>query len=342
MGPLERLLIRRPGGHAALELVSEPDPAPGPGRVLVRVAASGVNYADVVVRMGHYEAAKGLYPITPGFEFAGTVEDPGDSGFQAGDRVLGVTLFGGCASWVAADARLLWPCPPGWSFEECAGFPAVHLTAYYGLFRAAKVEAGETVLIHSAAGGVGCALVQLARAAGCRAVGVVGASNKAELARQLGAEVIDRSAQDLWREADRLSPGGFDAIFDANGVTTPRPGFARLTPGGRLVVYGFGEIVPRGSARPSLARLAFNWLKVPRFSPLEMTTTNRAVMGFNLAFLFDKVGVAREAMARMLLWAREGKLHRVPTTAFPAREAARAHAALESGKTVGKLVLTWR
>ncbi len=142
----------------------------------------------------------------------------------------------------------------------------------------------------------------------------------------------------MWTDIDRSAPEGLDAIFDANGVTTLRPGFKRLKPGGRLVVYGFAEIMPRGR-RPWLPELALNWLRVPRFSPLEMTASNRAVMGFNVVFLTDKPELAKEGFDAVAAWMREGRLKTPPVIRFPIEQAAQAHAALESGKSVGKLVL---
>lgn len=340
---MKRVLVRRPGGHAALELVEEEDPRPGPGEVLVRARACGVNFADVAVRQGLYDAAKGLYPITPGFEFAGTVEalGAGARAFRPGNRVFGVRRFGGYASLHCVPETQLWPCPEGWSLEQSAGLAAVHLTAHHGLFNVAKVSVGETVLVHSAAGGAGSAIVLQALAFGCRVVGVVGSPEKAAFARSLGCDVvIDRSSQDLWAEADRAAPAGFDAIFDANGVSTLREGFKRLSAGGRLVVYGFAEFLARGAERPSWARLALSWMRMPRFSPLDMTTTNRGILGFNLAFLFHKLELARRGMERVLAWAREGKVRPVPVTGFPLERSADAHRAIESGKTSGKLVLT--
>jgi NADPH:quinone reductase-like Zn-dependent oxidoreductase len=338
---MKRILVSTPGGHEALRLVEEADPRPGPGQVLVAVAACGVNYADVVVRLGHYTAAKGLYPLTPGFEFAGRVEAVGEgvAGVRAGDRVLGLTRFGGYASKIAVTASQVFPIPEGWSDEQAAGFAAVHMTAYYALHKVAAPEPGQTHLVHSAAGGMGLALTQLCRLAGARVIGVVGSPGKRAAAEALGAEVIDRSSEDLWARVDALAPDGLDAVFDANGVTTLKPAFERLARGGRLIVYGFAEIMPRGVANPGLLRLAWNWLRVPRFSPLDMTHTNRAVMGFNVVFMFDKTELMTSAMGKMLAWAAEGRLKPPPVTAFALERAAEAHAALESGATVGKLVL---
>jgi synaptic vesicle membrane protein VAT-1 len=340
---VKRVVVRRPGGYEALELTEEAEPSPGPGQVRVAVRAAGVNYADCIVRIGRYEAAKGRYPLAPGFEFAGVVDAVGEgaSAWKPGDRVVGITRFGGYASAIVADARLLWPVPEGWSFAEAAAFPAVFLTAYYALFRCAKVEEGELLLIHSAAGGVGTALLQLSKVAGCRAVAVVGAPHKRALCERLGAKaVVVRSQESLWERADALAPDGFDAIFDANGVSTLRHGFKRLAPGGRLVVYGFADIMPRGrSENPSLLRLAWNYLRVPRFSPLAMTTTNRGVLGFNVIFLFERAALADQAMRALLGWVAEGRLARPAVTTYPLAKAAEAHHALESGQTTGKLVL---
>lgn len=338
---MKSMVVRRPGGHAALELVESPDPAVAPGLVRVRARAAGVNYADAIVREGLYEAAKGLYPLAPGFEFAGVVDGVGAgvTGFKDGDRVFGFTRFGGYASVQLAEPGRLRHMPDGWDFAECAALPAVHLTAYHALFKVAKVSAGETVLVHSAAGGVGLALLQQARLAGLRSVGVVGSAAKADAARAAGADAVVVRGPDLWRQVDAASPAGFDAVFDANGVTTPRPGFDRLKPGGRLVVYGFAEMMPRGG-RPSWPRLAWNWLRIPRFNPLTMTGSNRGVLGFNVVYLTESAALAREGFDAVAKWAATGGLRKPPVTLFPLEKAADAHRALESGTTVGKMVLT--
>jgi synaptic vesicle membrane protein VAT-1 len=339
---MKRVLVRRPGGLSVLELTEEADPAPGAGQVRVRVRAAGVNYADTVVREGHYEAAKGHYPITPGFEFAGEVDalGAGVSGFKTGDKVFGFTRFGGYSSVQIAEPGRLRLMPDGWDFNECAALPAVNFTAYHGLFKVAKAVAGETVLIHSAAGGAGTAFLQQAKIAGLRAIAVVGSARKESVAREYGADAVVVRGPNLWADLDRAAPGGFDAIFDANGVTTLKPGFARLKLGGRLVVYGFAEIMARGR-RATWPELAWNWLRVPRFSPLDLTATNRAIMGFNVVFLTDKAELAKDGFDTIARWAASGKLKKPPVTSFPVERVADAHRALESGETVGKLVLTF-
>lgn len=339
---MKRVVVRRPGGHEVLEFVEEKDPVPGRGQVRVRVAAAGVNYADTVVREGYYEAAKGLYPITPGFEYAGFVDAVGAeaTGFREGDKVVGFSRFGGYSSCIATEPARLRRIPDSWDFAQAAGLPGVHFTAYHGLFKVAKVTAGETLLVHSAAGGVGTALLQQARIAGCRTIGVVGSEAKVATAREFGADEVIVRGPDLWERVDRAAPAGLDAIFDANGVTTLRPGFERLKFSGRLVVYGFAEIMQRGG-RASFLKMAWNWLRVPRFSPLDMTGTNRSVMGFNVVYLTENAALAGESFDAMTRWANEGKLKPAPVTCFPIEKVADAHRALESGTTVGKVVLTF-
>ncbi len=296
-----------------------------------------MNYADCIVRMGLYASAKEYvgWPITPGFEIAGTTPD--------GTRVMALTRFGGYATHVVVPKRQLFPIPSGLSMVEAAAFPAVNITAYYALFELCRLRPGMTLLVHSAAGGVGSSLVALGKIAGCRVVAVVGGAHKVEHVRELGADlVIDKSSEDLWRAAKRFSPEGYDVILDANGVETLGKSFRHLAPTGRLVVYGFATMMSRGKDKPSWPKLALDWLRTPRFDPLTMTNENKSVMAFNLSYLFDRPDLLAESMTALLGWLAEGKLTAPRTQVFPLDQVAEAHRALESGKTIGKLVLTPR
>lgn len=380
---MKRVVIHEPGSYHQLKLESAPDPAPDRGQVLVETEAIGVNYADCVIRMGLYPSALEMvgWPITPGFEFAGRVaalgpdagdagnaentEDAGDAGDLAvGRRVFGVTRFGGYATHVAVPRHQVFPLPESWTAEQAAGFPTVSLTAWYALRELCKLRPGMKVLVHSAAGGVGSMLVQIAKIFDAHVVGVVGAAHKVEAARALGADdVIDKSRDPLWPAAERLAPDGYDVVLDANGVATLRQSYEHLAPMGRLVIYGFHSMMPRsagsgaaprrgalarlgdklrlpGSGRPNFARLAVGYLRTPRFDPLRMTNDNRSVMGFNLSYLFDRADVLADAMDELTRWIAGGRLRAPAVTTYPLDEVARAHADLESGQTVGKLVLT--
>ena len=215
------------------------------------------------------------------------------------------------------------------------------LTAWFALFELANVRHGERVLVHSAAGGVGGALVQLAKTAGCHVTAVVGSTHKIENAERHGADaVIDKQTDNLWETAKRLSPHGFDIVLDANGVATLAESYAHLAPMGRLVVYGFHTMLPRGRGKPRWLKLAWHYLRTPRFDPLRMTKQNRSVLAFNLSFLSEKTDLLNEAMNKIIELLVTGRIQALRTTAFPFDEAALAHKALETGQTVGKLILT--
>ena len=310
----------------------------------MRARAIGVNYADCVVRMGLYASAREYvgWPITPGFELAGVVDALGEGveGLEPGARVIGLTRFGAYADTVCVPSTQLLPVPVGWDMARAASFPVVHLTAWYALFQLCRLEPGSRVLVHSAAGGVGSALVQLARIAGLHTAGVVGAAHKVEAARAAGCQlVIDKSAEPSWEAVRGFAPEGFDAVFDANGPQTLRQSYRALAPEGRLVTYGFHGVMPRRGGRPRWWRLGLGWLRTPRFDPFDLVQSNRAVLGFNLSFLFHRTELLQKAMAELLGWAAEGRIAPVPIERFPLSRVAEAHAAIESGRTVGKLVL---
>lgn len=331
---MRRVLVPSAGGYDKLTIVQEPDPAPGPGEELIRVEAIGVNYADCIVRMGLYESAKKYvgWPITPGFEVSGTTRD--------GARVLAVTRFGGYATHVVVDEKQVFPVPDGFSMEQAAAFPVMNLTAYYALFELCKLRPDMTILVHSAAGGVGSALVTLGKIAGCKVVGVVGRAHKVAHVRELGADaVIDKSSEELWASAERHAPGGYDVVLDANGVETLRASYEHLAPTGRLVVYGFATMLARGRDKPRWAKLAIDWARMPRFDPLRMTNENKSVMAFNLSYLFQRLDLLAESMQALGAWAKDGKIAPPRVQTFALDRVAEAHRALESGETVGKLVL---
>jgi NADPH:quinone reductase-like Zn-dependent oxidoreductase len=341
---MKKVVIYRPGGHDRLCVEQCPDLSPGPGEVLVEVEAIGVNYADCVTRMGLYASAKHYvgFPITPGFEVAGRVAALGEglSDPRPGSAVMAVTRFNGYATQVVAERNQVYSRPETLSVPQAAGFPAVFLTAWFALFELAHPRPGQRLLVHSAAGGVGGALVQLGRLAGCTVVGVVGASHKVETVRALGAEaVIDKSREDLWRAAERIAPHGYDVILDANGVSTLAQSYRHLAPVGKLVVYGFHSMLPRRGGHPNRLRLLWDYYRTPRFSPFSLTTRNRSVLGFNLSFLFERSELLSEAMQQLLGWLDDGSIQPLSVHSYALAQVAQAHRDLESGQTVGKLVL---
>lgn len=347
---MKAVVIHGPGGYDKLSVETLPDPAPPKaGEVAIDVRAAGINYADVVIRMGFYKSQKELvgWPVTPGFEAAGVVTAVGDgvTRVKPGDPVFAGTLFGGYASKLTLPQDQVFPLPEGWTFEQAAGFPTVYLTAYYSLFELAHPRAGSSILIHSASGGVGLAMTQLAKIAGCApVVGIVGSPHKVALARENGCdEVIDKSSENLWRRAEAIAPKGFDVVTDATGPQTLGESYRHTATAGKLVCFGFSGMMPRQGGRVTIAdypKLAWEFFHIPRFNPMQLTMDNKSVLAFNLSFLFEKKYLLVEAIERMMAWTVEGRIRPAPVKAYPIERVADAHRDIESGKTTGKLVLT--
>jgi NADPH:quinone reductase-like Zn-dependent oxidoreductase len=337
----ERIVIPRIGGPEVLA-VDAFDPAPPrEDEVAIDVAAIGVNFADVFCRLGLYEAAPPR-PFTPGFEVAGVVAAAGERvpDLAVGERVFAITRFGGYATRINARHERVRRFPGSWSFEEAAAFPVVFLTAWHGLVNLAGVAAGETVVVQSAAGGVGIAACQLARALGARAIGTVGRDDKGAVAREAGAEeVIVSRRYEVWDEVRRRTSGdGVDVIFDAVGGAGLRRAFDALRPGGRLVVYGFAEAMPSGRWR-NWPILIWRHLRTPRFHPLRLIGSNRTVAGFNLVHLWDREKLFVSAMDGLLAMVDRGEIRPSASRVFPFHRVAEAHEWLQSRQSTGKLVL---
>lgn len=337
----QRIVIDRVGGPEVLRIEEVELPPPGPGEVSVEVRAAGLNFADVFCRLGLYEAAPHP-PFAPGFEVAGVVNAVGEGseGFAPGDRVMALTRFGGYASGLNLRAERVRPLPGGWSFEQGAAFPVVFLTAWYGLVHLARLREGETLVVQSAAGGVGTAACQIGKALGARVLGTVGSPAKEAVAREQGAgEVVVSRRYRVWPRIRRLTGGeGVDVIFDAVGGRGLRRGFDQLRIDGRLVVYGFAEMMPRGGRR-NWPLLLWRYLRTPRFNPLTLTGTNRSVLGFNLVHLQEREALLEGLLDDLLEWVSRGELRPVVGATFPFENAAAAHTLLQSRGSTGKVVL---
>lgn len=342
---MQKIVIPSAGSYDKLQLKDFPDLKTNNNEVLIDVKAIGINFADVCVRLGVYESAKKYvgWPITPGFEVSGVVKEIGPevTKWQVGDPVIGFTRFDAYASEVCVPETQILPIPKGFSMEEAAGLPAVFFTAYHALEQHLNLMPGSTILIHSAAGGVGTALTQLAKAAGHKVVGVIGSSHKKEYLQSFGPDlIIDKSKEDLWKKAEEFSPEGYHAIFDANGHTTMLDSYNHLRPTGKLVVYGSHGLFSKKGGRLNYIKAAFALLKMPKFDPFDMITHNKGVIGFNLSFLFDEEQAIKDCISGLEAYLASGKIKPIPVTTFKFNEVAKAHQLIESGKSVGKIILT--
>jgi synaptic vesicle membrane protein VAT-1 len=342
--------IDRAGSLDRLVRRTEVLPPPGPGEARVVVKAVGLNFADIFACLGLYSATpRGSF--VPGLECAGVVEALGPpasaggpaSGVDVGDRVIVLTRFGGYASALNIGTGYLHPMPSAWSFAEAAAYPVQAMTAWYGLVHLGALEAGEVVLVHSAAGGVGLHALHLVDAMGATAVATVGHPEKRDfLVRHRGlppARIVVRDRRRFGRQLDgvlrQLDKRGLDLVFDA--VTGPyfRPAFDRLCPEGRHVVYGAADFMPAG-VRPNYLRLGPRYLRRARVDPVQMIAQNRSVMAFNLIWLWDQADRLPGAYAAVAALVRSAPY--VGAT-FGFSEAPSAMRFLQSGRSVGKVIV---
>lgn len=338
---MRALVLTRHGPPEVLQVEERPQPEPGLGQVRIAVKAAGVNFADLMARVGVYPDAPAP-PTVLGYEVAGEVDAVGDAveGVSTGDRVVAGTRFGGYSEGVVVGAEELVPLPEDWSYEQGAALPVNYATAYAGLVRYGAVAPGERVLIHAAAGGVGVAATQIAAHAGAEVLGTASAS-KHEAIRAVGvAHAIDYRSQDFVKEIRRLTGERkpLDLVMDAVGGSSYRRSFSLLRPGGRLVCYGASSFV-RGERR-SIPAAARGLLTTPLFSPLSLASSSKAVVGLNLLRLWDDKGSLDELVTPLRRLIEEGVLAPRVAEAFPLERGADAHRFLLERRNVGKVVIT--
>lgn len=330
--------ITRTGPPEVLEVRDGPEPMPGNGEVLVRMRAAGINFADVMARLGLYPDAPKL-PCVVGYEVAGTVErvGAGVSHLNAGDRVVALTRFGGYTEAIAVPAAQVFPVPARMSFEEAAAVPVNYLTAVLMLRHFGNVRKGDRVLVHAAAGGVGMAAIQLCRIAGAEVIGTASAAKHATLREAGVAHAIDYRTRDFEQEVKRITGGrGVDIVLDATG--TFGKSYRSLAPLGRLVCFGIsGAATGLGPSRlAALGRI----VRLPWFHPIKLMNDNKAVIGVNLGHLWDRIELLRDEMLSLLADYEGGRIAPVVGKTFPLAEAAAAHRFIQERQNVGKVLLT--
>jgi len=334
-------VLERHGGPEAMQVKERADPRPGQGEVQVRVRAAGVNFADIMARLGLYPDAP-RPPCVLGYEVAGEVEGlgPGVGGVSLGARVLALTRFGGQAERVCVPQARVLPMPEGMGFEEGASLPVNYLTAYHALFRVAGLRPSDRVLVHMAAGGVGLAALQLCRTVpGVVTFGTSSAAKHALLRAEGCAHPIDYHRLDYAEEVRRLTSGkGVDLVLDPLGGRSWRKGYELLRPSGRLVAYGFANLAT-GERRSTLRALG-ELARTPFFTPIGLMNDNRGVAGINLGHLWGEPELLSAELSALLDLFLRGAIRPRVDRVVRFEQAAEAHRYIQSRKNTGKVVLT--
>lgn len=337
---MRAIVITRHGGPEVLQLQERPTPTPKAGEVLIAVKASGVNFADLMARLGLYPDAPPP-PSVVGYEVSGTVQALGEgvTSLAVGDRVLAFTLFGGYADHVAVPALAAVKMPDRMSFEVGAAIPVNYATAYHMLHHVGSLKAGERVLVQSAAGGVGTAAIDLIFAAGAEPIGVASRSKHDFLRARGVTKLIAREDHFMHKLQQLTNFQGVDIFLDSTSEDL-RDYYATLAPGGRLIIFGASSMV-EGSHRNWLTA-AKKILSLPRFGPLKLMNDNRGVIGVNMNPFAQRAPekLAAEMTALMAMY-EEGKLHPHVDATFTPEQAGTAHQYLHERKNKGKVLITW-
>ena len=337
---MKAIWVTRPGGPEVLEVRETPDPAPGPGQVRLRVRAAGLNFAEIMGRLGLYPDA----PRTPcvlGYEAAGVVDAVGSgvTSLAPGARVVAFSRFGAHADTLCVPAAQAVVMPDAMSFEEGAALPVNYITAYHMLFRVAALRPKEKVLVHMAAGGVGIATLQLCRTVpGVETFGTSSVSKHDALRAEGCHHAIDYRSLDYEDEVRVLTGGkGVDVVLDPLGGNDWRKGYRLLRPAGRLVMYGFANLA-QGEKR-SYLNVAVQMAQMPLFTPVGLMNANKAVAGVNIGHLWNEMEMLNEEVQALLDLYRKGAVKPRIDQVFKFEQVAEAHRRIQSRQNVGKVVL---
>ncbi len=336
---MRQVWIPKTGGPDVLEVREAADPTPGLGEVRIRVAASGVNFADLMARVGLYPDAPPL-PAVVGYEVAGTIDavGAGVTRLKVGDRALSLTRFGGYTDTLIAPEGQVQPIPDMLTFEKAAAIPVNYLTAWLMLVKLGAVAKGDTVLVHAVAGGVGQAALQICKHRGATVIGTASGSKHARL-KELGvSECIDYTKVDFAEEVKRITGGrGVDIALDAVGGASFKKSYRALGPMGRLYLFGVSSFAP-GDRRSIFSALS-GLLSMPRFGPIGLMNDNKGVMGVNLGHLWDRAAELSAMLVEIGELVSQGHLDPVVDSTYPFADAAKAHARLHSRQSFGKVLL---
>jgi NADPH:quinone reductase-like Zn-dependent oxidoreductase len=326
-------VITKHGGPGVLQVQERPDPPLGAGEVRIAVAAAGVNFADVMARMGLYPDAP-RPPCVIGYEVAGTILELGEgvSGLSHGQRVMAATKFGGYATQAVVPAADAVALPDGLTFEQGAAIPVNYGTAWAALIAYANLQAGERVLVHSAGGGVGIAATQIAKRAGAEVYGTASPGKHARIA-ELGVDHPLDYTSAGWEEG----LPSFDVILDAIAGRSFRRSYRMLRPGGRLVAFGASSLVS-GQRRNPLTALR-TLARMPRFNVLKQMAESKAVMGLNLLTLWKDRGTLAPWIEPLRELLDDGTVKPVVAGDFSFERAGEAHTMISERRNLGKVVL---
>jgi NADPH:quinone reductase-like Zn-dependent oxidoreductase len=336
---MRKILISKAGPPEVLKIVEHEKLVPPPGEVTIRVHNAGINFADLMMRLGIYGKQAPPIPFTPGYEVSGIITSIGEgvTEFEEGQRVAAVTGVNGYAQEVNVAIKQVVKIDDNVSFEAAAAMPVTYLTAYHMLVELGNIKNGDTVLIHHAAGGVGTAAIQIAKAYGAGTIFGVASPSKKDFVETLGVRFIDREKEDFVNVVKEETDGaGVHHALDPVGGKHLKKSFKSLRSGGKLYAFGGSSFV-KG---PKIFKLAALWrlIRSPKFSPLNMIGKNKAIFGVHMGTIKDMDLMRREIEA-LALMLNEKKIEPLIDSVFHFEDVAKAHYHIHNRKNKGKVLL---
>ena len=334
----KRVVITKAGGVSAITTQPMERPEPKAGEVCIKVAYAGINFADLLMRMGFYRP-RPPFPFTPGYEISGVIDALGEgvTDLEVGAKVVAAMRNGGQASFVVTPVDRVIPLPKGISLKEAASTPVTYMTAHHMLHHLGHLRPDEKVLIHGGAGGVGTAALQLCKWAGVEQVWATSSKPKHHIIKHYGARPIDRHNEDFEAIIKSETNGlGVDHILDPIGGAHLRRSLSCLAEGGRLYTYGMSAAAPTG--KRSVLKALFALRKSPKFDPLRLMTRNRAVFGVHMG-TWSNEAVMHEQLARIVEGIQSGHLKPIIDQVFDAKHVQEAHQYIHDAKNIGKVLL---
>ena len=335
-------LQRHGDSHKAFNIIETEKPSPNAGEVLIKVASSGLNFADVLARRGLYADAPPM-PSILGYDVSGVIEEVGEGveDLEKGQRVTALSRFGGYAEYVSTMREGVAVIPDDMDFNEATAYATQGCTAYFCAEECTSLHAGDKVVVHAAAGGVGSLLVQIAKHHGCFIYGTA-SSSKIEYLKNLGVDhPIDYTKSEFHAIIKENHPEGIDVIFDSLGGKTFRRGMSVLGPGGRMISFGAAsQISGTDTSKIKALGVALNF---GLYSPIPLLMQSKSIITVNMLRIADhRPHVFKHVLDEVVRMAGKKILKAQVSKVFPASEIGNAHDFLESRSSIGKVAISWQ
>ncbi|RCH76957.1 MAG: hypothetical protein DBX04_02240 [Candidatus Poseidoniales archaeon] len=284
---MKKVIYPKVGGVDSIEILDVEEPQASEGEVVVRIHRAGINFADLMMRQGLY-GSNPDFPFTPGYEASGVIISLGKGvkGLELGDRVLAMTGFGGYSEKVSIPSSRVFKLPDSVTFDQAAAIPVTYGTAYHMLFHLGRISPGDSVLIHHAAGGVGTAVAQLCKVAGASVVIGTASAPKKEFVESIGVKFVDRETEDFVKICKDMTGGkGVHHAIDPVGGKNLMRSYKATRRGGKVYFFGASSAV-KGDKRSIISAFRM-WLNTPKFNPIKMMSSNKAIFGVHMGLLDD-------------------------------------------------------